>query len=63
MKDYKNINPYMRSISVDWLVEVHSKLELLPETLYRAVSLMDQYVQVYHLIFTREKQTFMFISK
>ena len=38
MHDYMglqaDINAKMRSIIVDWLIEVHRKFELMPETLY-----------------------------
>jgi cyclin B len=35
----------MRSILVDWLVEVHYRFELLQETLYLTVNIMDRYLQ------------------
>ena len=34
----------MRSILIDWLVEVHLKFKLLPETLYLTVNLIDRYL-------------------
>lgn len=34
----------MRSILVDWLVEVHLKFKLVPETLYLVVNLIDRYL-------------------
>lgn len=36
----------MRAILVDWLLEVHLKFKLLPETLYLAVNLIDRYLSV-----------------
>lgn len=33
----------MRSILVSWLVEVHLKFKLLPETLYITVALIDKF--------------------
>jgi len=39
----KEITPKMRSILVDWLVDVHLKFKLSPETLFLAVNLMDRY--------------------
>jgi cyclin B len=33
MKNQTDINEKMRGILVDWLVEVHLKFKLLPETL------------------------------
>ncbi|XP_044294538.1 G2/mitotic-specific cyclin-B2 isoform X1 [Varanus komodoensis] len=35
----------MRAILVDWLVEVHAKFQLLQETLYMCVAIMDRYLQ------------------
>ena len=43
--DYqKDINPSMREILTDWLIEVHQKFKLLPETLYLTISLIDRYL-------------------
>lgn len=36
----------MRGILVDWLVEVHTKFRLLPETLYLCVNIIDRYLQL-----------------
>lgn len=42
----KHLKPKMRSILVDWLVEMHSRFRLLPETLYLAINLMDRFMSV-----------------
>ncbi|CAI9106083.1 OLC1v1005141C1 [Oldenlandia corymbosa var. corymbosa] len=46
VKDYMglqpDINARMRAILVDWLIEVHQKFELMPETLYIAVDIIDR---------------------
>ena len=34
----------MRTVLVDWLIEVHLKFTLLPETLYLTVNLIDRYL-------------------
>lgn len=34
----------MRSILVDWLVYVHLKFKLQPETLFMAINLIDRYL-------------------
>lgn len=34
----------MRAILIDWLVEVHLKFKLMPETLYLTVNLIDRYL-------------------
>jgi G2/mitotic-specific cyclin-B, other len=38
------LNSVMRAILVDWLVEVHMKFRLLPETLYLCVNIIDRYL-------------------
>jgi cyclin B len=35
----------MWAILIDWLVEVHLKFKLVPETLYLTVSLIDRYLE------------------
>ena len=40
----KDINPSMREILTDWLIEVHLKFKLLPETLFLTVNLIDRYL-------------------
>jgi hypothetical protein len=44
MEDQQFINERMRSILVDWLVEVHLKFKLVPETLYLTVNVIDRYL-------------------
>ena len=38
----KEVNDRMRQIMVGWLVEVHLKFKLMPETLYLAINLVDR---------------------
>ena len=40
-----HINEKMRSILVDWLVEVHMKFKLVPETLFLTINLIDRYLE------------------
>ena len=40
-----DINASMREILIDWLIEVHLKFKLLPETLYLTVNLIDRYLE------------------
>ncbi|KAB2615284.1 G2/mitotic-specific cyclin S13-7 [Pyrus ussuriensis x Pyrus communis] len=49
------INAKMRSILVDWLIEVHHKFELAPETLYLTVNIVDRFLSV-KLVPRRELQ-------
>ena len=41
-----DINDKMRAILVDWLVEVHLKFKLMPETLFLTVNLIDRYLSL-----------------
>eukprot|EP00574_Skeletonema_japonicum_P005166 CAMPEP_0201714922 /NCGR_PEP_ID=MMETSP0593-20130828/1182_1 /ASSEMBLY_ACC=CAM_ASM_000672 /TAXON_ID=267983 /ORGANISM="Skeletonema japonicum, Strain CCMP2506" /LENGTH=494 /DNA_ID=CAMNT_0048204237 /DNA_START=288 /DNA_END=1772 /DNA_ORIENTATION=- len=43
MTRQEDINSRMRAILIDWLVEVHMKFRLVPETLYLCVSIIDRY--------------------
>jgi hypothetical protein len=40
----------MRAILIDWLVEVHLKFKLLPETLYLTVNLIDRYLSMTQIV-------------
>ncbi|RKO95997.1 hypothetical protein CAUPRSCDRAFT_3574, partial [Caulochytrium protostelioides] len=44
MDEQKELHWKMRSILIDWLIEVHNKFRLLPETLYLAVNIIDRFL-------------------
>uniref|UniRef100_A0ACD5UIL2 Uncharacterized protein n=1 Tax=Avena sativa TaxID=4498 RepID=A0ACD5UIL2_AVESA len=44
MTQQTDINEKMRGILIDWLIEVHYKLELLGETLFLTVNIIDRYL-------------------
>ena len=44
MTNQPDINEKMRKILIDWLLKVHSKFKLLPETLYLTVNIIDRYL-------------------
>lgn len=46
MEGQEDINSKMRTILVDWLVEVHTKNGGRPETLFLSVSILDRYLSV-----------------
>lgn len=46
MPSQKDINAKMRSILVDWLVEVHYKFKLQPQTLWLCINILDRYLEV-----------------
>lgn len=39
-----DITDKMRAILIDWLIEVHDKFELMNETLYLTVNLIDRFL-------------------
>ncbi|CDW87587.1 UNKNOWN [Stylonychia lemnae] len=43
LKNQPDINAKMRLILVEWLIEVHLKFKLLPETLFLTINLIDRY--------------------
>ena len=44
MKYQSDINHKMRAILIDWLIDVHLKYKLVPQTIYIAVNLLDRYL-------------------
>ncbi|XP_022880286.1 cyclin-B2-3-like [Olea europaea var. sylvestris] len=45
-----DINERMRGILIDWLIEVHYKFELMDETLYLTVNLIDRFLAVHPVV-------------
>ncbi|KAK4339164.1 hypothetical protein RND71_040626 [Anisodus tanguticus] len=50
VNDYMDFQPElnhkMRAILVDWLIEVHRKFDLMPESLYLTINLLDRFLSV-----------------
>ena len=46
MKKQKEINEKMRSILVDWIIDVHFKFGFTDETLFMTISIIDRYLSV-----------------
>lgn len=44
MAQQKDINARMRLVLVDWLIEVHRKFKLLPNTFFLGINLLDRYL-------------------
>jgi len=40
-----DITPRMRAILIDWLVEVHQKFKMQPQTLFICVNVLDRYLE------------------
>lgn len=53
MNEQLDINAKMRSILVDWLVDVHIKFKLLPQTIFMTVNLIDRFLS--HFQTTRQQ--------
>ncbi len=45
MEIQEDVNEKMRAILIDWLVEVHLKFKLVPESLYLTVNLIDRFLE------------------
>ncbi|GMP94710.1 hypothetical protein CsSME_00044059 [Camellia sinensis var. sinensis] len=45
----QDINPNMRGILIDWLVEVSEEYRLVPDTLYLTVNLIDRFLSQNHI--------------
>mmetsp|Transcript_29922 Transcript_29922/g.67922 ORF Transcript_29922/g.67922 Transcript_29922/m.67922 type:complete len:346 (+) Transcript_29922:46-1083(+) len=46
MAKQEAVNEKMRAILADWLVEVHLKFKMVPESLYMTVSIIDRYLEL-----------------
>ena len=46
MPKQNEINERMRSILIDWLIQVHGRFGLLQETMYLTVYLLDKFLEV-----------------
>ncbi|XP_058090642.1 G2/mitotic-specific cyclin-2-like isoform X3 [Magnolia sinica] len=53
MSQQSDINEKMRAILIDWLIEVHYKFELMAETLFLTVNLIDRFLE--HQTVVRKK--------
>ena len=50
MRSQRDINENVRAILVDWIISVHAKLKLLPETLFITINLIDRYFSVFNVL-------------
>ncbi|KAH6836662.1 Aldolase-type TIM barrel family protein [Perilla frutescens var. hirtella] len=46
LETQKDITPHMRGILINWLIEVHQKFDLMEETLFLTVTLLDRYLSL-----------------
>ena len=49
MRKQTDINENVRAILVDWIISVHAKFKLLPETLYLTINLIDRYFSQFNV--------------
>jgi G2/mitotic-specific cyclin 1/2 len=53
MSKQKELQWKVRSVLINWLVEVHDKFKLLPETLYLTVNIIDRFLSHNAVILTK----------
>jgi len=58
-----DINAKMRSILIDWLIDVHLKFKLKEETLYVCISIIDRYLSKVFLFYKIFEKTFIRIHQ
>ncbi|KAI9206045.1 cyclin-like protein [Polychytrium aggregatum] len=46
MDDQKELAWKMRGILIDWMIDVHNKFQLLPETLFLAINIVDRFLSL-----------------
>jgi cyclin B len=49
IKSQKEINLQMRSILVDWIIDVHYKFGFTDETLFMSILIIDRYISIRHI--------------
>ena len=49
MRRQMDINENVRAILVDWIISVHAKFKLLPETLYLTINIIDRYFSIFNV--------------
>lgn len=49
MDKQDDVNPKMRSILVDWLIQVHLRFHLLQETLFMTISILDRFLALHRV--------------
>jgi cyclin B len=43
MKEQPELRPKLRGIALEWLLDVHTKFKLLPETLFLSINYIDRF--------------------
>lgn len=49
MKRQPQVNENVRAILVDWILNVHAKFKLLPETLFVTINLIDRFMSLHRV--------------
>ncbi|CAK8565112.1 unnamed protein product [Lathyrus sativus] len=50
MADQGDLNERMKAILVDWLIEVHDKFDLMQETLFLTINLIDRFLAKQNIV-------------
>ncbi|KAL6440918.1 hypothetical protein ACFW04_003371 [Cataglyphis niger] len=58
----QEVTPKMRSVLVDWLIEVHQQFRLMQETLYLTVAIIDRFLQVKSFSLIKKRKLSMFFG-
>lgn len=49
MKNQSDVTENVRAILVDWILNIHEKFKLLPETLFITVNLIDRFLSIHSI--------------
>ena len=49
IQNQTDINPKMRQILVDWLIDLHAKLKMKPDTLFICINLVDRILTMHQI--------------
>jgi hypothetical protein len=45
MGEQKEVTSHMRGILIDWIVDLHQRFKMFPDTLFMVLAIIDHYLQ------------------
>jgi hypothetical protein len=45
MGEQKEVTSHMRGILIDWIVDLHQRFKMFPDTLFMVLAIIDNYLQ------------------
>ena len=45
MGEQKEVTSHMRGILIDWIVDLHQRFKMFPDTLFMVLAIIDSYLQ------------------